>query len=301
MQNLPVYLNKGSTPGAETPYDPATMNQAQPEDGLFRVIDNIDDHDDNITHFLPTRLAGGPWNPSHQHGGAVSGLLTRALHRIESPVPMRLTRITLEMFRGVPMTPLRVETRVLRAGRRIQSVEASLFDKEMQVARASGLRIRCEPAMSILETSETLDPILGVPPEGAVPPVEPRAGFEIPPGFVNAIDFVREDAPKPGEPATVWARMRCRLMEGEDTAPILRLATLADFASGTGNDMDYAKYTSINPDLTIHVLREPRSEWIGIRGLTRRAEDGIGQSHATIHDLEGPIANVSASLLLDRR
>ena len=34
--------------------------------------------------------------------------------------------------------------------------------------------------------------------------------------------------------------------------------------------MDYTKYTSINPDLTIH-------------------------------DLEGPIANVSASLLLDRR
>jgi hypothetical protein len=95
--------------------------------------------------------------------------------------------------------------------------------------------------------------------------------------------------------------MRCRLTEGEDTAPILRLATLADFASGTGNDMDYAKFTSINPDLTIHVLREPRSEWIGIRGLTRRAEDGIGQSHATIHDLQGPIANVSASLLLDRR
>jgi hypothetical protein len=50
----------------------------------------------------------------------------------------------------------------------------------------------------------------------------------------------------------------------------LRLATLADFAGGTGNDMDYSKYTSINPDLTIH-------------------------------DLEGPIANVSASLLLDQR
>jgi hypothetical protein len=283
------------------------MTQAQPEDGLFRVIDDINDindindSDDDITHFLPTRLAGGPWNPSHQHGGAVSGLLTRALHRIESPVPMRLVRITVEMFRGVPMTPLRVETRVLRAGRRIQSVEANLFDKETQVAGATGLRIRREPAMSIVETAETLDPTLGTPPEGAVPTFSPRAGFEIPPGFINAIDFVRDDSPKPAEPATVWARMRCRLIEGEDTPPILQLATLADFASGTGNDMDYSKYTSINPDLTIHVLREPRSRWIGIRGLTRRAEDGVGQSHATIHDLEGPIANVSASLLLDRR
>jgi hypothetical protein len=280
------------------------MTQAQPEDGLFRVIDNIDDHADHaddITHFLPNRFAGGPWNPSHQHGGAVSGLLTRALHRLASPVPMRVSRITVEMFRGVPMTPLRVETRVLRAGRRIQSVEANLFDKETQVARATGLRVRREPSMSIVETNEILDARLGTPPKAVIPPFQPRPGFDIPPGFINAIDFVRDNSPKPGVPATVWARLRCRLIEGEDTAPILRLATLADFASGTGNDMDYEKYTSINPDLTIHVLREPRSEWLGIRGLTRRAEDGIGQSHATLHDLEGPIANVSASLLLDRR
>lgn len=277
------------------------MTRAQPEDGLFRIIDNLDDPDDDTTHFLPNRFAGGPWNPSHQHGGAVAGLLTRALHRLASPVPMRLARITVEMFRGVPMTPLRVETRVLRAGRRIQSVEANLFDKETQVARATGLRVRRESSMSIVETNETLDARLGTPPKGAIPPFKPRQGFEIPPGFINAIDFIRDDSPKPGVPATVWARLRCRLTEGEDTAPILLLATLADFASGTGNDMDYEKYTSINPDLTIHVLRDPRSEWIGIRGLTRRAEDGIGQSHATIYDLEGPIANVSASLLLDRR
>ena len=284
------------------------MTQAQPEDGLFRIIDNLDDvddvdscEDDATTHFLPTRFAGGPWNPSHQHGGAVSGLLTRALHQFASPVPMRLARITVEMFRGVPMSPLRIETRILRAGRRIQSVEANLFDKETQVARASGLRVRCEPAMSSLETTEKLDPILGMPPEGDIPPFQPRDGFEFPPGFINAIDFSREDPPKSGEPSTVWVRLRCRLTEDEDTAPILRLATLADFASGTGNDVDYSKYTSINPDLTIHVLRAPRSEWLGIRGITRRAGDGIGQSSAIIHDLEGPIANVSASLLLDRR
>lgn len=117
----------------------------------------------------------------------------------------------------------------------------------------------------------------------------------------NPIDFVRNEDLEPGVAGSVWARLRCRLVEGEDTAPISVLATLSDFASGTGNDMDYAKYTSINPDLSIHILREPRSEWIGIRGLTRRARDGIGQSAATIYDLEGPVANVTASLLLDRR
>ena len=78
-------------------------------------------------------------------------------------------------------------------------------------------------------------------------------------------------------------------------------ATLADFASGTGNAMDYTKYTSINPDLTIHVLREPRSDWIGLRGVTRHAADGIGQSASIAYDLDGEVGRVQASLLLDRR
>jgi hypothetical protein len=90
-------------------------------------------------------------------------------------------------------------------------------------------------------------------------------------------------------------------MEDEDTEPIEQLATLADFASGTGNHMDFTRYSSINPDLSIHILREPRSEWIGIRGMSQRANDGIGQSIATLHDLEGPVATVSATLLLDDR
>ena len=275
------------------------MNQAQPEDGLFRVSE--DHEDDDATQYLPTRFAGGPWNPSHQHGGAVSGLLTRSLHRIESPIPMRLARITVEMFRGVPMTPLHIETRTLRAGRRIQSIEANLFDKETLVARATGLRVRWEPSLSTIKSPEILDPRVGRPPEGEIPPHRVPEGFQIPPGFINAVDFVREDSTGRGEPAHVWARLRCSLVEGEETAPIVRLATLADFASGTGNQMDYTKYTSINPDLTIHALREPRSHWIGIQGSSLRSGDGIGQSAATLYDLDGPIANVQASLLLDRR
>jgi len=275
------------------------MKQATPEDGLFRVID--DHEDDDLTRVQPSRYAGGPWNPSHQHGGAVAGLLTREMHRIEAPVPMRLSRITVEMFRGVPMTPLRVETRVLRAGRRIQSVEANLYDKETQVARATGLRVRVDPDMAVLATREEPDPEMPSPPDGPVPRHRAPEGFEMPPGFTHAIDFLRGEPPKEGVPSSVWARLRCRLVEDEETSPIAMLATMADFASGTGNAMNYMKFSSINPDLTIHVIREPRSEWIGVHGLTRRANDGIGQSTATLYDLEGPVATAHASLLLDRR
>ena len=51
--------------------------------------------------------------------------------------------------------------------------------------------------------------------------------------------------------------------------PFVRLATLCDFASGTGNPIDFTRFTSINPDLSLHVLRAPRGEWIGLLGAQR--------------------------------
>jgi hypothetical protein len=271
------------------------MKLADPEDHLYSTIETPDG-----PRMLPSPLTSGPWNVEHQHGGAVAGLLTRALDAMDAPVPMRLARITVEMFRGVPLRPLRIEPTTLRAGRRIQSVEARLFDADVLVARATGLRVRRDDSLAELFTKTDRDPALGEPPDGSP---ERRNEFEMPamPGFIRAVDIQSEMPEQCGVPATLWTRLRCRFAEGEETTPIVRLATLVDFASGTGNAMDYTKYTSINPDLTIHVLREPRSDWIALRGTTLRAADGIGQSAATIYDLEGPVAHAQASLLLDRR
>lgn len=271
------------------------MQKAQPDDALFEIHDR-----DNGAEIQPGPYTGGPWSPDHQHGGAVSALLTRSLERIESPAPMRLARITIDMFRGVPLTPLRVETRIVRGGRRIQSIEADLFAGDRQVARASGLRIRTDDVVRELEALPTIDPEVGEPP-AVVPEFEMRAGIgEIPP-FVLATDLLPGRAQVCGEPTTTWARLRCHVVAGETASPIVRLAAVADYASGTGNAMDYTRYSSINPDLSISLLREPRSEWIAMRGVTHRAPDGLGQSFATLHDLDGPIGRAQACLLLDQR
>jgi hypothetical protein len=49
------------------------------------------------------------------------------------------------------------------------------------------------------------------------------------------------------------------------------------------------------------VLREPRTAWIGLRGVTQFSADGVGQSSAAVYDEEGLVARVQACLLLDRR
>jgi hypothetical protein len=277
---------------------PDEANKARPDDGIFRALPEEG-------HFLPSPLAGGPWDPKFQHGGAVSGLLTRCLDRMPAPVPMRLTRLTIEMFRGVPLTPLRVETRVVRGGKRIQSLEANLFDGATQVARATALRMRREPAMA--EVATKTDPDLALPPRPektlALSTARRFADGAIPiPGFVRSVELASaQSSVREGMPATVWARLLCRLIEGEAPSPTVRLATLVDFASGTGSTLDYTRWTSINPDLTIHVLREPRTDWIAIRGTTDFGADGTGQSSATIYDEEGLVARVQACLLLERR
>ncbi len=284
-----------STATIEKPYVLRAMKNARPEDSLFRITDR-----DGGADVQPSPYTGGPWNAAHQHGGAVSALLTRSLERIEAPTKMRLARITIDMFRGVPLTPLRIETRIVRGGRRIQSVEAGLFDGDTQVARATGLRIRNDDSVGELEALPGLDPELGSPPE-VVPDFNLRAGLGEIPSFVRAVELVPGRPRECGDVATTWTRLRCGVVEGEETTPIVRLAALADFVSGTGNPMDYTKYSAINPDLSIHVLCEPRSDWLALRGVTFRTGDGMGQSQATIHDLEGPIAQVQACLLLDRR
>lgn len=278
--------------------DGAARDKARSDEPLFlRLLDP--------DRFEPTSLTAGPWDPRLAHGGAVAGLLTRCLERAPAPVPMRLTRIGLEILRGVPVAPLRVELRMLRTGRRTQSLEAGLFAGATLVARATALRLRRDEGLAELASQPELPADLDTRPEQALSlaTADRFEGGDRPvPGFVRSVELASlQKTVRDGVPVTVWARLLCRVVEGEDPSPTVRMATLVDFASGTGSRLDFARHTSINPDLTIHVLREARSEWIAIHGATWFACDGIGQSSAAIYDEQGRIAGVQASLLLERR
>jgi hypothetical protein len=285
---------------AETPYPPAAMEKARPEEALIEIVEHTRLADRSITRILPSSLTGGPWNPGHQHGGAVVATCARFLSRVDAPVPMRIARLTTEMFRGVPVAPLDVETRIIRSGRRIQSVEASLVDPETKTifARATALRIRETDEIPELEASGERDPALGRRPETA-PTMRPPENLYVP-EFIRACDLIPGGTDDGGRPGTNWTRFCCRIVTDESPTPIERMAAVLDFASGTFNVMDYTRYSAINPDLTIHVLRPPRSDWIALRGHTLRSADGIGQSEAIAYDDHGPVARIAACLLLGR-
>ena len=93
--------------------------------------------------FRPTSLTRSFWSEEVQHGGPPVGLLARAIERVPTSVPMQVVRLTVDLYRPVPIdSPIYAETHVVRDGRRIQVVDASLFADGGPVARASALKIR---------------------------------------------------------------------------------------------------------------------------------------------------------------
>ena len=78
---------------------------------------------------------------------------------------MRTCRHTVDLMRGVPLDPIRPEVEVLRAGRRIQVVRASLYAAEVEVARSTTLRMR---------VGDTPTPVAPVRPPGAREPAGRR-------------------------------------------------------------------------------------------------------------------------------
>src|SRR6185437_7139019 len=57
-------------------------------------------------------------------------------------VPQHVARLTVDFLRPVPLRPLTVVRRIVREGKRIQVMEASLLADGLEVARCSALRLR---------------------------------------------------------------------------------------------------------------------------------------------------------------
>jgi hypothetical protein len=246
---------------------------------------------------FPSIFTQGPWNPNHLHGGPICGVLARAIEACDCPVPMRVVRMTVEMTRAVPMAPFSIHAEVTRAGRRIQQIDARIEAEGRALVRATALRVR-EGGADANAAIPFAEP---VPERVPGPPRDPEIISVFPPGFIRALDFLRTRVATRGQDGVIWARLRVPLVEGEPLTPFVRLATLCDFASGTGNPIDFMRFTSINPDLSLHVLRAPEGEWIGMRGRSGIEADGIGQSCATLFDERGAIAHALVSLLIERR
>jgi hypothetical protein len=82
---------------------------------------------------------------------------------------------------------------------------------------------------------------------------------------------------------------------------VQRAAAAADFGNGVSWVLPFDDWIFLNPDLTLHLAREPWGEWIGLDALTLPSDQGMALAESAIFDEHGRLGRAAQSLLLQRR
>jgi acyl-Coa thioesterase superfamily protein/acyl-CoA thioesterase superfamily protein len=261
--------------------------------------------------FEPTEHARGPWDPRALHGGAPAALIARAFERMEPGAGLPIARLGFELLKPIPLVPLRLKTRFVREGRRVQELAAELTAPtgggdlgpgaggEELVCRASALRIQAVPG--------------DLPPDGHAPPAAmpgPEHGqetqFALNGGAgrslaTSGMEMSWLTDPWDRGPGKVWMRLRHPLLPDEQATPLTRTVATADFGNGVSAALSFEDYLFINADLTIHLWRPPRGDWIGLDAQTLLHADGIGTAESVLHDEEGAVGRAFQALVVQPR
>jgi hypothetical protein len=255
--------------------------------------------------YVATELTRGPWDPGAQHAGPPAALIGRELERLgggrmgggEGP-PAQLSRVTYEILRSVPIGRLRVEAEVVRPGRRVEMVQATLSDQEGEpLVRAQGWRLRTE--MVSLEVRDGPADLVPGPDQGEHAEF-PDIGFGTGYHSVMEYRFVRGSFTDLG-PATVWLRMGVPMLPDEEPTPLQRVLIAADSGNGVSVTLDWTRYLFINVDLSVHLHRLPMGEWVCLDAETFPEDTGIGMADARLLDERGQIGRAVQTLLVAER
>ena len=155
-------------------------------------------------HFEPTEATTSPWDAGAQHGGPPTALLASCLDDAFGRPGLRVARISVDFLGPVPRTPSRVQTELLRPGRRTQLSEASLWAGERRVAVARVWHLATGPGPQTDATSrapgnrartmEDAGPTPGGP--GPRPEAEHATAGPVPVGDAGIAEY---DAALPGD------------------------------------------------------------------------------------------------------
>ena len=102
-------------------------------------------------------------------------------------------------------------------------------------------------------------------------------------------------------PCTVWFRLRHPLVEGEAPSDYQRVAVAADSGNGVSAALDFARYSFVNCDLTINLLRRPVGDWICLQARTALGGHGGGLAESALFDRDGLIGRATQSLAVRPR
>jgi acyl-CoA thioesterase len=238
---------------------------------------------------VPNEVAQGGWGPT-LGGQVVGGLLARTVEQKVDDPDLVPARLTVDILRRVATEPVRVNADVVRVGRRMQALDATMTQRDEIVARASVLYLRAgeQPAEMPWTTPVHMPP----------PPEDPAEFDEAIPMFITA-----HGRTGPGRgmvwqhdgPRYAWVREFRDLVAGEQMSPFVRAAMAVDVTASMSN-FSPSGLGFINADFTLTLCRLPVGPYIGLASLTHTSAGGIATGTAAVYDAHGPIgAGVTTS------
>lgn len=250
------------------------------------------------TRFVATKHTQGPWSAGFQHAGPPSALLARAIERAVADDPtLAVTRVAVDLLAPIPIAAFDVDVAVLRAGRKVRRLDATLTTGGAAVARLTALAMRTarldvEPA-----PIATARP---APPESGEPHLFPVV-MEEPVGYAAAMEVRQAAGATQDGGVAAWLRCRVALVEGEPISPLQRVLVAADSGNGLAIPVDPRRFTFVNADLVVALHRPLEGEWVCLDAATSRGPSGVGLTETRLWDRRGPIGRALQTLLIEPR
>lgn len=249
------------------------------------------------TSFRASELTRGPWSPVHQHAGPPIALVCRVVERLGSTHGLsHVSRLTANLFRPVPIGDLEVEATADYVGRNAGHFSARLVAGDKELGRFTLLLQREVPMELPAGLPGHPWPPLTPGPLALTATLMPFAGPEL--GYAHLVETRVARGRMFTEPSAVWFRMRHPLVAGESTSPYQQVPVAADSGNGISALLDMRRYSFMNSDLSIHLLRRPVGDWIGLDARTLFGEAGCGIAESMLYDEQGPIGRAVQSLMV---
>lgn len=240
--------------------------------------------------FQPTEHVGGGWNPKEQHIAPAMGLLA---HLVEKDRDQRrsdglvLARVSYDILGVLPLEPVDVEIRVIRPGKTIELVEATLSH-----GGRPALVLRAWLLQNTQTDSLAGSPIELLPDVAEMEPWNPADVWQG--GFVKTV-FVRRQLLGVGR-ALCWVHTPVVLLEDEPTSDAVRMLSLIDLANGLAPRVSSDVATFLNVDLSASIFRQPIGNMVGLDTTVSFGPNGVGLTETVIYDQLGAVGTSSQTL-----
>jgi Thioesterase-like superfamily len=210
-----------------------------------------------------------------------------------------ISRLTANLLRPVPIRDLAIEVITNYVGRNTGHFSARVRVDDKEIANVTALTQRENDVK--LPDGLPGHPLSSAPrgPDDSPPAIFPFDDKQV--GYADLVDTRIARGVFFKGPCAVWFRLRRPLLENEEPSAYQRVAVAADSGNGISAILDFARYSFLNLDLTINLLRKPIGEWICLDARTWLGSNSCGLAESTLYDLHGLIGRCTQSLAIRAR